>query len=129
MNSVSTVPPNHEGVDSTGLQVGVEAIVEEDVTAAMTASEIGSGDDYFGSQLWAEKLWQAGFGGIWYQARHDPRADLHSIALFGKPGLLSDHAIGVDVGQIHRHRHRGETGEGLHGRVSDRACARRSAGR
>ncbi len=35
---------NLEGVESAGLQAGVEAIVEEDVTAAMAASELGSGD-------------------------------------------------------------------------------------
>ena len=51
------------------------------------SAEIGAGDDYPGSQLWALRLWQAGFAGIWYQAKHDPRSDLHSIALFGKPGL------------------------------------------
>lgn len=39
------------------------------------------------AQEWALRLFQAGFGGIWYTARHDPRGDLHSIALFGKPGL------------------------------------------
>jgi hypothetical protein len=51
------------------------------------SAEIGAGDDYDGCQAWAERLFEAGFGGIWYQARHDPAAGLHSIALFGKPGL------------------------------------------
>lgn len=52
--------------------------------------ELSSGGDYAGAQAWAERLFQAGFGGIWYTAKHDPRGDLHSIALFGKPGLHDD---------------------------------------
>lgn len=50
-------------------------------------AEVGAGDDYVGTRLWAQRLWQAGFAGVWYQARHDPSANLHSIALFAKPGL------------------------------------------
>jgi hypothetical protein len=46
-------------------------------------AEIGAGGDYPGAQAWAERLFQVGFGGIWYTAKHDPRGDLHSIALFG----------------------------------------------
>lgn len=46
-----------------------------------------SAGDYPTAQLWAERLFQAGFGGIWYTAKHDPAGDLHSIALFNKPGL------------------------------------------
>ena len=49
--------------------------------------ELAGGGDYRGTQEWAERLFQAGFGGIWYTARHDPRGDLHAVALFGKPGL------------------------------------------
>ncbi len=49
--------------------------------------ELGAGGDYPGAQAWAERLFQAGFGGIWHTAKHDPRGDLHSIALFGKPGF------------------------------------------
>ncbi len=50
-------------------------------------AELSAGGDYAGAQEWAEQLFQAGFGGIWYTAKHDPRGDLHSVALFGKPGL------------------------------------------
>lgn len=49
--------------------------------------ELSAGGDYAGAQEWAEQLFQAGFGGIWYTTKHDPRGDLHSVALFGKPGL------------------------------------------
>lgn len=49
--------------------------------------EAAAGGDYQGSQEWAERLFQAGYGGIWYTAKHDPQSDLHSVALFGKPGL------------------------------------------
>lgn len=52
--------------------------------------ELSSGGDYPGAQAWAERLFQAGFGGLWYTARHDPRGDLHSVALFAKPGLHPD---------------------------------------
>lgn len=57
---------------------------------AGVTGELSSGGDYPGAQAWAERLFQAGFGGIWYTAKHDPRGDLHSIALFGKPGLHED---------------------------------------
>jgi hypothetical protein len=50
-------------------------------------AELSAGGDYPGCQQWAERFFQAGFGGIWYTAKHDPRGDLHSIALFGKPGV------------------------------------------
>lgn len=50
-------------------------------------AELAVGGDYAGAQEWALRLFQAGFGGIWYTARHDPKGDLHSIALFGKPGF------------------------------------------
>ena len=50
------------------------------------SAELWAGDDYPGSQRWAERLHQAGFAGIWYPARHDPAGQLHSVALFGKPG-------------------------------------------
>lgn len=52
-------------------------------------AELAAGRDYAGAQQWAERLFQAGFAGIWYAARHDPSGDLHSIALFGKPGAPS----------------------------------------
>jgi hypothetical protein len=61
---------------------GTTASIRDPVTA-----ELSAGGDYPGSPQWAERFFQAGFGGIWYMAKHDPRGDLHSIALFGKPGV------------------------------------------
>lgn len=49
--------------------------------------ELATGSDYAGAQEWAQQLFQAGFGGLWYTARHDPQGELRSIALFGAPGL------------------------------------------
>jgi len=46
--------------------------------------ELGAGGDYPGAQAWAERLFQPGFGGIWYTAKHDPQGDLPSIASFDK---------------------------------------------
>jgi len=59
----------------------------EALCAGASPAQLGAGGDYPGAQAWAERLFQAGFGGIWHTARHDPRGDLHSIALFGKPGF------------------------------------------
>jgi hypothetical protein len=39
--------------------------------------------DYDLTQGWAPALQEAGYGGIRYKARHDPRGELVSIALFG----------------------------------------------
>jgi hypothetical protein len=39
--------------------------------------------DYYLTQGWALALQEAGYGGIRYKARHDPRGELVSIALFG----------------------------------------------
>lgn len=52
--------------------------------------ELATGSDYAGAQEWAQRLFQAGFGGLWYTARHDPQGELRSIALFGPPGLHTD---------------------------------------
>lgn len=57
--------------------------------------ELSSGGDYPAAQAWAERLFQAGFGGVWYTARHDPRGGLHSVALFAKPGLHPDAFVGA----------------------------------
>lgn len=54
------------------------------------SAELWAGDDYAGSQRWAERLHQAGFAGIWYSARHDVRGGLHNLAIFGKPGHQPD---------------------------------------
>ncbi len=58
-------------------------------------AELSTGDDIAGSQAWAERFFQAGFGGIWYTARHDPQTDLHSVALFGKPGVHPEAFVDV----------------------------------
>lgn len=38
------------------------------------------------ASAWSCRLWQAGFDGIYYSARHDPSGAQRSVALFGKPG-------------------------------------------
>jgi hypothetical protein len=46
-------------------------------------AEIHSTSDYNLTQGWALALQDAGYDGIRYKARHDPRGELVSIALFG----------------------------------------------
>ncbi|MGV1048068.1 MAG: RES family NAD+ phosphorylase [Solirubrobacterales bacterium] len=46
-------------------------------------AEIHSTSDYNLTQGWALALQEAGYDGIRYKARHDPRGELVSIALFG----------------------------------------------
>lgn len=46
-------------------------------------AEIHSTTDYNLTQDWALALQEAGYAGIRYKARHDPRGQLVSIALFG----------------------------------------------
>ena len=46
-------------------------------------AEIHSTSDYDLTQGWALALQEAGYGGIRYKARHDPRGELVSIAVFG----------------------------------------------
>jgi hypothetical protein len=46
-------------------------------------AEIHSTSDYNLTQGWALALQEAGYDGIRYKARHDPRGQLVSIALFG----------------------------------------------
>lgn len=43
--------------------------------------------EYEKTRLWAAAFAAAGFDGIRYTARHDPAAQLRSIALFGKAGV------------------------------------------
>lgn len=45
-----------------------------------------TGGDYRPSQKLAAELFDAGFGGIRYRIRHDPRLELEAVALFGEPG-------------------------------------------
>jgi hypothetical protein len=50
-------------------------------------AEVSAGDPvstYPLTQRWAERLQQAGFSGIHYAARHDPRLGSRSVAVFGK---------------------------------------------
>jgi hypothetical protein len=54
--------------------------------AGLTA-EIHATTDYGLTQNWARALRDAGYAGIRYKARHDPRAHLVSIALFGSGKL------------------------------------------
>ena len=46
-------------------------------------AEIHSTSDHDLTQGWALALQEAGYGGIRYKARHDPRGELVSIAVFG----------------------------------------------
>jgi RES domain len=46
-------------------------------------AEIHSTTDYNLTQGWALAFQEAGYAGIRYRARHDPRGELNSIALFG----------------------------------------------
>ena len=47
---------------------------------------LGAGDDYDQSQGFARRALAAGFDGIRYLVRHDPRQQLYGVALFGDPG-------------------------------------------
>ncbi len=68
--------------------------------AGLTA-QIHTTTDYGLTQTWASALRDAGYAGIRYKARHDPRGQLVSIALFGsgKPprGAAKTTAISVDL--------------------------------
>lgn len=66
-------------------------------------AEIHSTTDYNLTQGWALALQEAGYGGIRYKARHDPRGQLVSIALFGsdKPPRSAAKTTTVPVDLIH----------------------------
>ncbi len=67
-------PPNANVVDLTDPSVlGLIGLT----------AEIHSTSDYNLTQGWALALQEAGYAGIRYKARHDPRGELVSIALFG----------------------------------------------
>jgi hypothetical protein len=57
--------------------------------------------DYDLTQGWALALQEAGYGGIRYKARHDPRGELVSVALFGSDrtprGAAETTTISVDL--------------------------------
>lgn len=64
-------------------------------------AEIHSTSDYNLTQGWALALQEAGYDGIRYKARHDPRGELVSIALFGSDkfprSAAKTRAISVDL--------------------------------
>ncbi len=66
-------------------------------------AEIHSTSDYNLSQGWALALQEAGYDGIRYKARHDPRGRLVSITLFGsgKPPRSAAKTTTVPVDLIH----------------------------
>jgi RES domain len=66
-------------------------------------AEIHSTSDYNLTQGWALALQEAGYDGIRYKARHDPRGQLVSIALFGsgKPPRSAAKTTTVPVDLIH----------------------------
>lgn len=66
-------------------------------------AEIHSTSDYNLTQGWALALQEAGYDGIRYKARHDPRGQLVSIALFGsnKPPRSGAKTTAVPVDLIH----------------------------
>lgn len=66
-------------------------------------AEIHSTTDYNLTQGWALSLQDAGYDGIRYKARHDPRGQLISIALFGseKPPRSAAKTTAIPVDLIH----------------------------
>jgi hypothetical protein len=66
-------------------------------------AEIHSTSDYNLTQGWALALQEAGYDGIRYKARHDPRGELVSIALFGsdKPPRSAAKTRAIPVDLIH----------------------------
>lgn len=70
--------------------------------AGLTA-EIHATTAYGLTQSWASTLQDAGYAGIRYKARHDPRGKLVSIALFGsgKPPRSAARTTAIPVDLIH----------------------------
>lgn len=87
-------PPKAEVVDLT--DPAVLGLV------GLTA-EIHSTTDYDLTQGWALAFQEAGYAGIRYKARHDPRGQLISIALFGsdKPPRSAAKTTAIPVELIH----------------------------
>ena len=56
--------------------------------------ELSATADYTGPQAWANALQTAGFHGIRYHVRHDPRGDLAGIAWFGRAGRARRPPVG-----------------------------------
>jgi hypothetical protein len=87
------------------LQVPATRLADVTSRAALhwgVTAEVSAGGDYTGAQEWAERLFQAGFGGIWYPATHDPQGDLHSVALFGPPGVHEEAFVSTSSRRISR---------------------------
>jgi hypothetical protein len=66
-------------------------------------AEIHSTTDYNPTQGWALAFQEAGYAGIRYRARHDPRGRLVSIALFGssEPSKTTVRTTAVPIDLIH----------------------------
>lgn len=66
-------------------------------------AEIHATTDYRLTQNWARALRDAGYAGIRYKARHDPRRQLVSIAIFGssKPPRSAAKTTAIPVDLIH----------------------------
>jgi hypothetical protein len=66
-------------------------------------AEIHATTDYDLTRAWANALRDAGHAGIRYKARHDPRGQLVSIALFGsdKPPRSAAKTTAIPVDLIH----------------------------
>ena len=66
-------------------------------------AEIHTTTDYGLTQSWAKALGHAGYAGVRYKARHDPRGRLVSIALFGsgKPPRSAAKTTAIPVDLIH----------------------------
>ncbi len=87
-------PPKAEIVDLTDPTV---------LGLAGLTAEIHSTTDYNLTQGWALAFQEAGYAGIRYKARHDPRGQLISIALFGtsKPPKSKVTTTTIPVDLIH----------------------------
>ncbi len=66
-------------------------------------AEIHSTTDFNLTQGWALAFQEAGYPGIRYKARHDPRGSLVSIALFGsdKPPRSAAKTTAIPIDLIH----------------------------
>lgn len=87
-------PPRADIVDLTDPKV---------LGLAGLAAEIHATTDYNLTQSWASALRGAGHAGVRYKARHDPREQLVSIALFGsgKPPRSAAKTTAIPVDLIH----------------------------
>jgi hypothetical protein len=87
-------PPRLEVVDLTDRRV---------LGLAGLTAEIHSTTDYPLTQSWALALRDAGYRGVRYRARHDPRGELTSIALFGssRPPRSAARTTAIPLELIH----------------------------